>query len=93
MISILFLKPFIWILCDNDSVKARLVLLILTIVAWIALIIFVTLFMLVIVGLSSTHYSAEDNINTYVWPIIGGLVILAVVFIDSVRNFYIEKRD
>ena len=83
MISILFLKPFIWILCDNDSVKARLVLLILTIVAWIALIIFVPVFMLVI----------DKSSSSLVWPITGGLVILAVVFVDSARNFYIEKRD
>ena len=49
--------------------------------------------MLVIVGLSSTHYSADSNVKTYVWPMIAGLVLLAGVFIDSVRNFYIEKRD
>ena len=93
MISVLFLKPFIWIACDPDSVKPRLILLILSIVAWVGLIIFLTVFLLVIVGLSSTHASANDNVTTYVWPIVAGLVIMALFFINSVWNFYIEKRD
>ena len=63
LISSLFLAPFVWVCCDQDSVKARLVLYIFSVITWIALIVFVTLFMMEIIGLSSAHASPDSSLN------------------------------
>ena len=92
LISSLFLAPFAWVCFDQESVRARLVLYILSVITWIAFLIFATLFMLIIIGLTHPG-TGKDEMWWYFWPTLAVLIVLAIVFVDSVRNFYIEKRD
>ena len=48
--------------------------------------------MLLIIGLTHPG-TGKDEMWWYFWPTLAVLIVLAIVFIDSVRNFYIEKRD
>ena len=92
LISGMCLAPFVWVCLDHHSVTARLVLYILTIIAWIAFIVIGTFLMLVIIGLTQPG-PGKDEMWWYFWPTLAVLIILGVVFIDSAKNFYYEKRD
>ena len=92
LISGVCLAPFVWVCLDQNSVKARLVLYILTIIGWIAIVLVSTFLMLLIIGLTHPG-TGKDEMWWYFWSILAGMIVLAVVFIDSAKNFYYEKRD
>ena len=92
MISTILLVPFIWVCSDTDSVTARLVLLIMTVIVW-TIVLTICFFVLFLGWLVTNSYLVKDDQTPILLTLAIAIIILAGVFIDSVKNFYIEKRD
>ena len=67
------LAPFVWVILDIHSVTARLVLYILTVIAWIGFVVIGTLFMLIIIGLTHPG-TGKDEMWWYFWPTLAVLI-------------------
>ena len=92
LISTILLAPFIWVISDTDSVKARLALLIMTVIVW-TIVLTICFFVLFLGWLITNSYLVKDDQTPILLTLAIAIIILAGVFIDSVKNFYTEKRD
>ena len=86
-----FFFPFVWVYMDKENVRARLVLLWVTVIGWVILLGSYTFLGWLIIGL--THDGeGKDEMETYYYGGLAVLAIAAIGFIDCARNFYHEKK-